>query len=366
MPINPIYDVTKRANAVTNAIKAAVPVSAKPDPIVSPALPAVVPPPITPAAASPAAPVGKTAFDTQREQVAADKIAEEKRRVSAVERAYSNRGLGDSGILEAGKRQELVAASKDASSRYNSIDTNEAAQAYATAEAEKARNAASAEADKGRAFLGSENAADRAAGKEQFYAGLNQAKDLAVRGLDLQASSLALQEKGMTAENARYYAGLAQADRLAIKGLSLQEQAQELTKQGMAQEDARYYAGLSQARILADKGLTLDDARLKLTEQGMSQEDARYYAGLAANEKAASTQNANDIKKGLIVDAMSKIDPSSPDYTIKIKGLLDSLSLGSIIPGIITKDDVAAAAEAKKRIAANSATDVFKKLLSMF
>lgn len=268
------------------------------------------PPPATPQ---------KSSFDIQRAQVAADKIADEKRRMDAVERAYSNKGLGDSGILEAGKRNAAIDASRDASSRYNSIDMAESGQAYAAGEAEKNRQSTS-----------SENALDRSANKEQFFAGLGQAKELALKGLDLQASSLALQEKGMTLEDARYYAGAAQAEKLALKGLSLQESAQELQRQGMSLQDAQFHAGLAQAKDLAEKGLTIDQQKLKLTEMGMTQEDARYYAGLAEQEKLADTQNAMDIKKGLIVDVMSKI-PVDGTFIGTMNGLLKSLGLDTMI-----------------------------------
>lgn len=311
---------------------------AKPDPITPPAVEALPVP-------------AKSAFDIQREQVASDRIAEEKRRIAAVDRAVSNHGLADSGILLGQERQARSDVGALAGQRLSQIDTNESAQAYSASEAEKARS-----------FTAGESAKDRTINKEglaqakelamagmdiqkmsvalqekgmnaedaRYYAGLAQSDRLAQQGFSLQASAQKLQEQGMQAEDARYYAGLSQADRLAQKGFDLQASAQELTRQGMTSEDAKYYAGLTQAKILADQGLSIDQQKIKLTEMGMNAEDARYYAGLTQQEKMAKTQNDMDIKKGIIVDAMSKI-PVDENYIGRMNSLLSTFGYSGVI-----------------------------------
>lgn len=254
----------------------------------------------------------KTAFDLQREQVAADQMAEEARRMEAVERFYSNRGLGDSGILAGAERAERAAVAGEAGRMRSAIGQEESRQAFTASEADKARTFSSTEADKDR---------------EITRLGMAQAKELAYAGLDVQKMGIALQEKGMNAEDARFYASLAQADKHAERGFTLEEARIDLQEQGLSQQDAQFYAGLGQARILAERGYDLQATQLALQEKGMSQQDAQFYAGLAHQKDMLNAQTVADIQKGFLAAGLDKVKFDTPEGVKAFNDLLGKWGL---------------------------------------
>lgn len=149
-------------------------------------------------------------------------------------------------------------------------------------------------------------------------ANIRNAAGRAMQDVDIAEDQNRLAERGMSLQEK------SQADsvRLAESGLDLQASAQELQRQGMNQQDAQYYAGLGQARYLAQQGLDQGAIALRLQEQGMSQQDAQFYAGLNLQREGIT----QDIQKAIIVDQMTKIDPSDPQYLTKLSMLLNSLS----------------------------------------
>lgn len=220
---------------------------------------------------------GKAAFDLRRQDIDARLEEDLQARAKAVERQLAGRGLDDSGILDARQRTAEVDTRRAAAGERNQVAMEESQQAFG------AQQAALERALQEKLGMASIDVAKRGQdiSKETFYAGLQQAGELAKAGLSIQESTLKLTEKGMSQQDAQYYAGLAQAAKLAEKGFSYQDAALELQRQGMTQQNSQFFAGLAQAKELAVAGLSIQEAQLKLTERGMTQEDARYYAGLA-------------------------------------------------------------------------------------
>lgn len=196
-----------------------------------------------------------------------------------------------------------------------------------------------------------ENEKTRAAGREQFYAGLNleqqkfaAADANAKRGLDLQASAQTMEKLGMDREEAYRYAALAQAKALAEKGYSIQEIDLALRKQGLQDENARYFAGLAHQsqesektrafeagesllsrelqRYVADKGFSLDAKRL---EQEMSQftsaqewEKSQFAQQLAEEDRQRLWQaRENDVERKWRTGERLDVQ----DHEVRLEGL---------------------------------------------
>lgn len=100
-------------------------------------------------------------FTIQRERVAADRVAEEKRALEAIRQRFTNQGLGDSGIEGAAERQERAALGHEAAARLSDIDMQESGQAYTADEAARARNAMISENEKDRILTTLEKDKDR-------------------------------------------------------------------------------------------------------------------------------------------------------------------------------------------------------------
>lgn len=319
--------VARAAGGAPPAPKTTPPKAPAPDPRFPTQGPALVSPdapkppaPGVPAIGSPVAPTAaRDAFALRREAVQAEEVQNEAVRRKAIERALTARGIEDSGILDAQQRTSDVDTRKEAGGQLNALNVEEMNQKAALDEAERQRQ-----------YQGGQNAQDRAVtlrgqdiSKEVSTAGLAQAKELAYAGMDIQKASLALQEKGMNAEDAYRTAALGQAKFLAEKGLGLEEIKIQLQSKGMEQDEAYRYAALTQAKSLAEQGLNIEQVRAKLQEKGMDQQNAQFYASQAFEKDMFNLDTKTSVQKAVFADMLAKLDPNSGDYKTKLNGIIE-------------------------------------------
>ena len=144
-------------------------------------------------------------YDIRRTGVERERQAALKRQRERIGAQMGAQNLSDSGIQSAEERTMRARVGREAAIQRGAIDVEELRAGEARAEAERERGFLGEQAELGREFVKGESAEARQVERER----MNQASELARRGLTLQETAIELQRQNMSEADARYYAGLA-------------------------------------------------------------------------------------------------------------------------------------------------------------
>lgn len=305
-------------------------------------------------------------YDIRRTGVERERQAALKRQRERIGAQMGAQNLSDSGIQSAEERAMRTRVGREAAIQRGAIDVEELRAGEARAEAERERSFLGEQAELGREFTGGQAEANRTLERER----MDQAGELARRGLSLQETAMELQRQGMSEADARYYAGLAhesteaqigrefvstQADKqrgyesiereldrglrrdelnqaydLATQGINLQDAALQLRATGMDMQNAQFYANLAQAKVLADQGFSLQDRALQLQQAGLDQQEALFFIEMADRQKARDmeydmfgTQVTEGFKLAILGTLFADMDPGTDEYRQLMYSLLD-------------------------------------------